>query len=389
MKIRTWLFSFLLFTGLVLTSCTSEELIKNPSRTLLVYMAADNNLSSFAYDNIKQMLLGAEGDNLNGGNLLVYLDSSSEPPQLFQIKKGLDGKVEKELIRNYDNRNSVSIEVMQSVLAEVFDNEAYRADSYGLLLWSHGTAWLPADLNSYLRSYGQDKSDFMEIYELQEALGERKFDFIIFDDCYMANVEVAYTLRKNADYILASPTEVLAPGLPYHQIIKYLFSRESLPNTLSKAGETFYTFYEEQQAGSSYPKSATIALVKTSGLEALSGICREILRGKEETIFELQIANIQLFERLGKPNHSLFDFADYIKQLATDEQYARFEKALNEVVPYKKTTDIAYYANEGDISGFPIDRERFCGITSYVPQRQLEKLNNWYKQLDWYKAVYQ
>jgi hypothetical protein len=229
----------------------------------------------------------------------------------------------------------------------------------------------------------------MEIYELQEALRGRKFDFIIFDDCYMANIEVAYTLRDNADYILASPTEVLADGLPYHQTVKHMFSGEPVPNALTKVGETFYTYYNEQQAGSHYPKSATIALVKTSGLGPLTSVCREIVLGKEETIFELPLENIQLLEHLGNPHHALFDFGDFIKQLASAEQYSRFENALKDVVVYKNTTDIAYYAAEGGLPGFWIDKERFCGITSYVPQRQLTKLNEWYKQLDWYKAVYQ
>jgi hypothetical protein len=352
-------------------------------------MAADNSLNRYSYDNIRDIIKGAEGDNLNNGKLLVYHDSASEPPRLIQIKKGANGETEQEIVRTYEDRNSVDVAVMRSVLDEVFTDKRYKSDNNALLLWSHGTAWLPSDVKNYLRSYGQDKSDFMEINDLKESLRGYKFDFIIFDDCYMANVEVAYALRNNTDYILASPTEVLADGLPYQHIVKYMFEKGNIPQSLKNIGNTFYNYYEEQSAGSHYPKSASTTLVNTTALDALATVCREIVRGKEENIYSLPLENIQLIERLGYRYHALYDMGDFIRQLASPEQYARFETALEDVVIYKETTDIAYYAGEGDLRGFPIDRERFCGISAYIPQQNLESLNEWYKRLDWYKSVYE
>jgi hypothetical protein len=353
-------------------------------------MAADNNLSSDAYTNLKAMLEGAKGNVLYNGNLVVYHDSASEPPRLLQIVKGAGGVMEEKILRTYEDRNSVSVEVMRDVLEEVFLNPAFHADSYGLLLWSHGSAWLPSDVKNYLRSYGVDDGRYMEIYQLQEALVGYTFDFIIFDDCYMANVEVAYALRHNTDYILASPTEVLARGLPYEHIVQYMFSAEPVPDALAQMGERFYTYYENQEAELNWPKSASTALVKTSGLDALAAVCREILLGKEETILDLPVDNIQRLEYLRDTDHALYDLGDFIRQLASAEQYEQFENALRKVVLYRNTTEEAYYAGF-DAQGryLAIDKERFCGISAYVPQRHLEALNTWYKRLDWYKAVYE
>jgi hypothetical protein len=390
MMMRAYFFSFLLLAGLLFTSCDTEESLV-PTRTILVYMAADNNLNDYSYRNLNGMVTGAAGNVLDNGNLLVYHDSQSELPQLIQIKKGKAGEIEKEIIRTYENRNSASVEVMKSVLNEVFNNEAYKAESYALLLWSHGTAWLPGNPGNYLRSYGVDDGQYMEIYELQEALKGYTFDFIIFDDCYMANIEVAYTLRNQTDYILASPTEVLAYGLPYHKIIPYLFSRESVPDLLKKVSDAFYTYYENQEtsSGTSYPKSASITLVKTTELEPLASVCREILLGQyENTLFDLPLENIQRIEYLPYPHHALYDFGDFIKQPATPDQYSRFEDALQKVIIYKLTTDIAYYGSDGGLY-VNIDRDRFCGLSAYIPQKALTNLNEWYKRLDWYKAVYE
>ncbi|MDR1645260.1 MAG: hypothetical protein LBS05_05485 [Tannerellaceae bacterium] len=393
MKIKAFLLSSVLCAGLTLGSCCSEEEpMIVPSRTVLVYMAADNSLSSFADKNIKNMLIGAEGNNLNGGNLLVYHDPASEPPRLLRIIQGTNGAMEEQIIRTYEEHNSVSVEVMRNVLEDVFLNPAYKADSYGLLLWSHASAWLPSDIGNYLRSFGQDrtpKNSFMEIYDLQKALQGYTFDYIIFDVCYMSNVEVAYALRNYTDYILASPTEVLGPGMPYEHIVKYLFSGEPVQSALQKAGERFYTYYENQEANSSWPKSASTALVKTSDMDALAAICREILLGKYET-FDLPVENIQRMEYLRDTDHALYDLGDFIRQQATSEQYARFMEALGKVVVYKNTTQEAFYSGyDGQGRYLTIDKDRFCGISAYVPQLQLTALNEWYKQLDWYKAVYE
>ncbi|MDR1356814.1 MAG: hypothetical protein LBJ58_03990 [Tannerellaceae bacterium] len=397
MKQKTISFSIILIATLIFSCCwVDEDPLPTPGRTVIVYMAADNSLNSYSYDNIKDMVKGAGGENLNNGKLLVYHDSASEPPRLINIKKGASGEIEQEIVRTYEDRNSVDVGVMRSVLADIFNDEDYRSDSYGLVLWSHGTAWLPADVKNYLRSYGQDETNYMEIYDLKEALKGYTFDFIIFDDCYMANIEVAYTLRDNTGYILASPTEVLADGLPYHYVIKYMFEKGNTSRSLKKIASAFYSYYNEQLGGSNLPKSASTALVETAGLDALAAVCREILMGKEEDILNLTVENIQLLEYLRATKyHALYDFADFIKQLATPDQYARFEAALENVVVYKETTDVAFFGYGGSGSDYgsglivPIDKERFCGISVYVPQRNLESLNEWYKRLDWYKSVYE
>lgn len=83
---------------LVLTiaaGCGDEPMPERQAhRTVLVYMAADNSLSRFGYENIDNMLTGIAGGNLNGGNLLVYFDPLNEAPQLIQLRENPDGQQE-------------------------------------------------------------------------------------------------------------------------------------------------------------------------------------------------------------------------------------------------------------------------------------------------------
>lgn len=366
------LFCFPLFWG-----CTNDVPDPvAPTRTVLVYMAADNELSYYSYKNIESIVQGTSASALNGGNLLIYVDAKNAAPQLLQIKVKSDGKIQKLSVKDYPEQNSADPSVMREVFDKVIAD--YPADSYGLVLWSHGTAWLPYNVKPMLRSFGQDESNWMEIDELAEALPDHVFDFIMFDACYMASTEVAYALRDKADYILASPTEVLGEGFPYKLIIGNFFTETA---DLQQIAESFYNYYNQQ---TDEYQSASVSLIATEQLDNLAAICREIVIGKENTIATLPIQELQQLEYLGYTYHALYDFDDFISRLATETQYTNYLSILNKVVLYKRTTPNATYSY-----GRQLFINKFSGLSIYVPQDGLATLNDWYKGMEWYRAVYE
>lgn len=359
------------------TSCSENETPEpRTTRTILVYMMANNSLNSFASKNIESMIEGATSKNLNGGNLIVYYAPDGSPPELLRIKEE-NGVVKKFHLKDYEKQNSADPDVMRSVIGEVVSQ--YPADSYGLVLWSHGTAWLPSDYQNKLKAFGQDGNNWMEIDDLAKGLPDDLFDFILFDACYMASVECTYELRNKAEYILASPTETMADGWPYEEMMPQLFATDL---QLEKVGETFYNHY----LNNTYPY-ATVSLTKTSELDNLKSVAHDILADKTESdIYNLDLKKMQRLEYLYRSPGMLYDFNDYIKQLATAEQYDRFISCLDKAVVYKAHTPKSYYAAIGN--ALPI--KSYCGLTIFVPQESLPKMLEWYKQrVGWYKAVYE
>ena len=78
-------------------------------RTVLVYMAADNNLASFARKNIEDMKQGEVPSYFDGGSgnvLLVYADIAGEDPRLMRLSKDRFGVVTEETLRVYEEWNS-------------------------------------------------------------------------------------------------------------------------------------------------------------------------------------------------------------------------------------------------------------------------------------------
>ena len=372
------LYWFLTIALLLLCACEKEEEPQVPlvaGRTVLVYFAADNNLSGSVEGDIAAMEEGLLHTDMHNGNLLVYVDKKGQSPQLLRLVQEGDS-IRRELIEEYAiDHASATAERLHQVLRQVTDS--YPSDRYGLVLWSHGTAWLPSDYKNYLRSFGTDTGNhFMSVNDLTAALSDYHFDFLLFDACYMASLEVAYALRHCTDYLIASPTEVLADGFPYQLFMQDMFMPEA--NVVDMAKQ-FYTYYQ-----SSY---GTISVTKTAELADLATACQAIFQGKgEEALFAVPVQELQIMEYLTGNVHALYDCADYMRQLATDAQYEEFQSCLDRAVIYKATTPKSAYAYA---YGTYLPINRFSGLSIYVPQAELAELNNWYQQLEWYQAVYQ
>ena len=348
-----------------------------PARTVLVYMAGDNSLAHYIDDNIEAMKRGCTKDNLNGGNLLIYADSVNKAPCLYKIEPREDG-AECVLVKEYPEGNSVSPQTLRSVIQEVATT--YPAESMGLVLWSHGTAWFPANPSSYLRAFGQDGDDFMEIYELADALDGFHFDFLAFDACYMGSVEVAYELRNAADYLIASATEVIGYGFPYDLMIRPMFSATA---DVQGIAEAFYTYYNMQ---SGKMRSASIALVKNDELEGLADASRAIFSTlSDEQLWAVPLAEVQPLEYFFQKTHCLYDMEDYVKHLTggQTDTYAAFRDALDRSIVYKASTPQNYFAQTGQEN-----IETFSGLSVYAPQETIPAMNAWYENLTWWKVVY-
>lgn len=358
--------------ALAFVGCDKEEIIneKESTRTVLVYMAADNTLGDgynpFDKQNISSMLDGCTDKSLNGGRLIVYVDSRDTIPLLLQITP--QGK---KILKSYPNhQNSVSVETMQEVMQEV--KEMFPAPSYGLMLWSHGSNWFPSDMHQ-LRAFGQDKSNWMELPELKQVLPDSGYDFIIFDACYMAGIEVMYELKDKAEYIMAAPTEIMGSGFPYSRIISPLFA-----NAVDLKGicDEFYDYY----ANGSTPY-ATIALIETSKLDNLAAATRSIMLDNFDKTESIKLSSLQRYFR--PIYYGMYDFDDYISRIAPEEQYVPFKTALNEAVIYKKSTPNFLPSYDG------YDITHFSGLSTFVIKEAYSAaLLQKYAELDWYKAVY-
>ncbi|SEA08953.1 hypothetical protein SAMN05216331_11816 [Porphyromonadaceae bacterium KH3R12] len=341
---------------LLMSGCDKPEHDDRVSRTVLVYMAADNDLADNALRNIEEMKDAFPVDGKN--NLLVFVNLPEEKPYLIKIEA--DTEI---IIRQYEEFNSLEVQNMRKVLTEMIS--MYPANEYGLVLWSHGTSWLPVGFQT--RSFGEEKGVQMDITELSGALPV-KFDFILFDACLMGSIEVAYELKGNADYIIASSTETLYTGFPYDMIIPDLIA---ISPDLQKVAKKYMDYY--RQLTGIY-RSATISVIDTKELAQLAEITSLLLGGNS---INMDLFDRSVVQRLDSYEEQyIFDFSDFIHKAFPDIQTASFDDQLQKVVLYKAHTDEF-------MEDFFI--KTYCGLSSYIPLKSRNDLNNYYQRLKWYK----
>jgi hypothetical protein len=143
----------------------------------------------------------------------------------------------------------------------------------------------------------------------------------------------------------------------------------------------FYEFYRDEYIQGPY---GNISITKTDELEELAAVTREIMaEAGDRAVFSPPYPDWQVLTDLRSASTRLYDFDDVIGRIATGEQYARFTFCMQKAVTGKYTTNETYSSNTGAI---PVTH--FSGLSVYPHQAPLTRLNEWYRQLEWYKAVY-
>lgn len=379
-------------------------------KTVLIYIAGDNTLNVYAISNKAALLKGYAPSASDYENiLLLYYDIQDAAPVLERITSGSGGKLDEEILKTYpDSLNSASSAVMNRVLQ---DAEAmYPAKSNGLILWSHGSGWLPEGyyydptkfssltlptsssakmaesvdafpsldgnpLTEHVKSFAEHNGIEIDIPELADALPQH-YEYIILDACLMGDIEVAYELKDKADYLAFSPTEVLSDGLIiYSTAVKYLFDPAySTAAALQKVLYDGFQYYDNQTG---IYRSATVSLIDCSKLEALANSCKDIYAAHRSVLDAgLSESGIQGYYRFNR--HWFFDIDDVMSKIATTSERASFNAALNKAVLYKASTPQFYLS-------FFINA--YSGLGTYVYEPSNKYLNTFYKTLAWNKSV--
>lgn len=349
-------------------SCVFDGLGDEPrektERTVLVYLGRDNSSLSASNEDRRSTIM--EGWNGKGGNLVIYQDLP-EGVKLEVIYREGNKNLSK-IIYEKEQENSANAAVFQRVIEETVAE--CPAESYGLIVFSHGSGWLPDSTLNYPRSIIEDNRIQMGLPDFADAIPDKQFKFIVLEACLMGGIEVAYELKDKTDYILASPAEILFPGFRdvYSTSLNYLFLPE--PNLESFANDAFEELKKQSFS------SVTLSLIRTSTLHELADWVR-----KNATDVEYpSIEGIQVFDR--KYNHLFFDFEQHFSRL-TDSADARAE--LSGLL---KNCLISKYHTPSFLlgySGFKI--EHYSGLTTYINQRKFPNMENEYKKTKWAQAI--
>lgn len=381
-------FTVLFLVLLVVTSCSKDELEEERKyQTLFIYMPWSTNLTEDFENNLSDIETAIVEDNiLKNTRILVFFTTSLSEATMFEMKYE-NGSTSRETLREYTNPGNTTVAGVTAILNDV---KSYApAEKYAMVVSCHGMAWIPKSTDSrsiqeiklrrqaegalLTRYFGGTTTDSqIDVTDFADGIknANMKFEYILFDDCYMASVEVAYDLKEVTDYLIASPTEVLALGFPYQLIGKYMVGEVDYTGIC----EGFYSFF------SSYTRMpcGTISVTKISELDDLVAIMKEI--NQQFTFDTSLLSSIQRMD--GYTPVIFFDYGDYVAKLCTDpDLLERFNNQLEQTVPVKRNTP-TYYS----MTGGQIQINTFSGVIVSDPSTNSLAVQK--TETAWYKATH-
>lgn len=383
----------LLLSALVLVACDDKNTYEEPvapRQTLLMYFPWSGNdsgstgLLSHFLTNIDDMEEAIRYNAPEGCRVLVYLVERKVETGIggatntyfegsLQELKARGGKVERVPLTSYRDPDMTEAEQIARLLKDV---QAYApAPRYAMTIGCHGMGWIPATATKAVSREGAEReyweyegveqtrwfggmtAEFQtEIPTLAEAIRRAgmKMEYILFDDCYMSSVEVAYELKDVTDYLIGSTSEIMAEGFPYTEIGALLLGEVDYEGIC----ESFYQYYMER---SSYP-CGTVAVTVCSELEALAEVMKRINAASEE-LTASELSQVQVLD--GYDPCRFYDLGDYVNFYCKDAALrGEFERQLERAVPaaFRRHTPTFYSMTSGET-----EINAFSGITTSDP----------------------
>lgn len=350
-------------------------------QTMVIFMPWSTNMKPFFDINIVDFEKGLVDQGLIDDRVVVCIATSPSSFSMIELKIE-NGEVMRDTLKTTNNPDFTKSANITKMFSEV--TQTAPAHHYSLIVGGHGMAWLPVATTSQhrvasqyfdypsipiTRWFGGLTPDYqIDISTFAEGISSSgiHFDFILFDDCYMSNVEVAYQLSEVADFLIGCPTEIMAYGFPYHKCAKYLVGDMDF----QRLCETFYDFYMAYEI-----PCGSVAVIDCRQLPKLV----DIVRAMNTTFWESDISNKSIQRMDGYTEPLFYDLGDVYDQLCPDSSLlVVFHKQLNLTVPFKANTPNYYSA----FSGF-LGIRCFSGITTSTastnPLASMLSTTSWYQ----------
>ena len=410
------LFICMISLAMTFTGC-SEEAFDTDSvnkQTILVFYPwtgskSNTGLLGYLQNNIDSICDGIiDRKGLNNSRVLVFLSDKYNHSTLYDLQYNATTKsVDRVPLKEYEGTSYASAEGFADILNEV--KTQADALNYALIVGVHGCGWTyasdwsrypyyarpsvtrPRDNNFSGIQFGPDPNapltrffgsvslaeNAMDISTLAEGIRESglKMQYILFDACYMSNIETAYELKDVTNYMIASGSEIMAAGLPYRSMWSYLNS--ATPN-YSSIVSTSVNFYKNN---SSAP-FCNLAAIDCRQVEKLASVMKEI-NAQYQLSASVSLDSIQHLD--GFRPHLFYDLETYVDSLRPSGYLLdQFKNQLKLTIKASDHTEEAYTCIYSSDS-FKI--KNYCGITISDPSQHSVAIKG-REKTGWWKATH-
>lgn len=421
MKQFVYGFIFAIVSIIGLGSCTEEafDIDKVNKQTILVFLPWTGGNSSIGLTedlskNIDSICAGIKDKKgLNNTRVLVFFSNNANNSTLFDLTyNDVTKEVSRTPIKTYEGSAYNSANGFADILNEVRQNA--EALNYALIIGGHGCGWSCADDwinypnqaksfntqqtlsydtpfsgiqfgtdpdNPTTRFFGSvdRKENSIDLSTLVEGIKQSgiKMQYILFDVCYMGNVETAYELKDVTNYLVATSSEIMAKGIPYRSMWSYLNGTTPNYSSLVNGIVNFY-----KNSNSPY---CNMAAIDCRQLDALANVMKEI---NQKYTFDTTIPLDSIQPLDGFLPHLSYDMAVYVDSLRPNGYLKeQFSNQLKKTVKAAAHTDCAYTA----LRQYPevtIKIKNYCGLSISDPSQHPVAIRG-KEKTGWWKATHE
>lgn len=420
MKQFVYGFIFAIVSIIGLGSCTEEavDVDKVNKQTILVFLPWTGGNSSIGLtkalsNNIDSICAGiTDKKGLNNTRVLVFFSNNANNSTLFDLTyNDVTKEVSRTPIKTYEGSAYNSANGFADLLNEVRQNA--EALNYALIIGGHGCGWSCADdwinypnqaksfntqqtfdtsfsgiqfgadpNNPTTRFFGSvdRKENSIDLSTLAEGIKQSgiKMQYILFDVCYMGNVETAYELKDVTNYFIATSSEIMAKGIPYRSMWSYL--NGTTPN-YSSLVNGIVNFYKNSNA-----PYCNMAAIDCRQLDALANVMKEINQ-KYTLDTTIPLDSIQPLD--GFSPHLSYDMAVYVDSLKPSGYLKeQFSNQLKKTVKAAAHTDYAYTALKLMYPEVTIKIKNYCGLSISDPSQHPVAIRG-KEKTSWWKATHE
>lgn len=366
---RIFFYSILFASLLSFASCSDEGLdlddINNQS--IIVFMPWTGNsdgsekglTDDFRHnlDSIETAIINARG--MDQYRLYVFFASTPKEAELYEVTYQ-SGNIEHRTLMTVSDQSYTTAAGIDSIISKVKhdgDNKGYgtgNALNYAMIIGGHGSGWISKDdwgkeawkaprrkgrIATRCLGSDTDKAYAIDVTTLAQGIeaSNTKMQYILFDNCYMANIETAMALRNATNILVASTSEIISSGLPYKTLWSSLSTNSP---SYSSIVSTFRNYY----AATDKPY-ATLSAIDCRQADAMAGVMKDINDG-----YSLADSLRDSVQVLGGYEPTIFyDMGSYVNCLNTSKSLkAKFEAQLAKTVIATATTPKLYSLVAGE-----------------------------------------
>ena len=365
--------------------------------TLLIYMAADNNLDRAALNDLESLRKGSLYSEMD---IVIQLDRwefvDAKETIRYHIREG-----EVKEIKRVGETNTGDPKILKDFIEE--SAEAYPSEKLMVVIWSHATG--VDDYNVYegkreryfvekeqeieeiAISFDDSAKDFLDNIELQKALDVNvKIDVLGFDACLMGMFEIVYQLRNEAEVIVGSQYLEPASGWDYPRLLEDL----TLEANANDMGEELVKFYADYYKRESYDVTQSAFDVDkveevAKDLDIFAKVLLDNLEKKKDLKYTL--LSSQLFNK-----NDYIDLMDFIKNVKERFDDERLLALVDKLLGSLETLIIANHSmghSMRDANGisiyFPTQTNPFKETFDMYEKLDFSKAYpNWIALIKWY-----